>query len=181
MFERGRGIGNPLVSWGGFITLLPAWSDDPLQPGDPRGSHGRSPPLFRQRITIDFIVSKEVHSRVWFAWDSVFSHKLYASWVTRWHRYDEVMYISCEIRALIVYRHKTFSANTRTEMSSFGRNFHHWQHWKLPFWHFRCCHRSKFRQNCDNSILCEHVIITTDWQLSIEVMQVAYVQPCILT
>ena len=28
------------------------------------------------------------------------------------------------------------SANTETEMSSFWRNFRHWLHWKLSFWHF---------------------------------------------
>ena len=38
------------------ITLRPAWGYDPLQPGDPRGSQRGTIPLFRQRITIDFIV-----------------------------------------------------------------------------------------------------------------------------
>ena len=46
------------------ITLLPAQGDNPLQLGEPRGSRWWGLHLlFRQRITIDSIVSKAVHSR----------------------------------------------------------------------------------------------------------------------
>ena len=48
------------------ITFLTAWGDDPLSLGERRGSQRGSALHYRQKITLDLIVPKAVHSYIWY-------------------------------------------------------------------------------------------------------------------